>query len=164
MPTLKRLVVAPIVDAPCDSCVQHGTARCPTCGIRRRTAIRLHERDGLSVDDIARRMRLTVPRVRRLLEQEADRRALARFETTRIPTARVRALLDRRRRQNPAFSIADLTRPAGYSSQTQVERLLGLKPTSDTHKNGKTYGGGYADTVEVDHAARLVRALGLRAL
>jgi hypothetical protein len=63
--------------AVCDWCEQHPNRPCPACNARRRRAVRLVEGVGLPVAEAAQRMGLSVGRVERLLEEEADRRLLS---------------------------------------------------------------------------------------
>src|SRR4051794_28255745 len=81
----------------CDWCRQHPTRPCPACSTRRRRAVRLVEAAGLPVEEAARRMRLPVARVERLLEEEADRRLLAQLRQSRVPNEPLRALFESRR-------------------------------------------------------------------
>src|SRR4051794_29412332 len=69
---------------------QRPNAPCPACNARRRHAVRLVEGLGLSVHVAAERMRLPVDRVERLLEEEADRRAVAALRLNRVSNAALR--------------------------------------------------------------------------
>src|SRR4051794_37274669 len=61
----------------CEWCERHPDGSCPACAARRRRAVRLVGVEGRSVPEAARVMRLSVARVERLLEADADRRCLA---------------------------------------------------------------------------------------
>jgi hypothetical protein len=146
--------------APCDWCIQHPTRPCPACNVRRRRAVRLVERDGLSVTDVARRMRLPRARVERLLEQEADRRMLTQLHQAHVDNASLRQLFRARRRADPSLTAAEIGRRIGTSA-IQVERWLGLVATAPkTDPRGRTYPGRILSEISVDTAGRLARALG----
>jgi hypothetical protein len=81
------------------------------------------------LEQIAVRMGLTVGRVERLLEEEADRRVLAQLRRTHVDNAPLLALYRRRRRVDPGLTVSELGRRVG-SSTIQVERWLGLRPTA----------------------------------
>ncbi len=91
-------------EAFCEWCVEHPSRPCPACNARRRRAVRLVEGNGLPIDEAARQMRLPVPRVERLLEEEADRRTLAQFRQTHIENAPLRELFLALRRSDPTLT------------------------------------------------------------
>ncbi len=105
-------------------------------------------------------MRQPVARIERLLEEDADRRAVARFARNDVDNARLRQLLVAKQRHDPALTSAELARRL-ETSQAQVERWLGLRPTAPkTNRRGRTYPGRTLNRISVDTAGRLARALG----
>jgi hypothetical protein len=114
----------------------------------------------MPVEEIAADMGISVARVERLIEQEMDRRDLAQYDCDEIPVERIQRLFEERCEQDPTFSIAELARLAKYQDRIQVSRLLGYQPTSDSTTNGKLYPGRLLATISVEHAGRIVRALG----
>ena len=147
-------------EAFCEWCVEHPSRPCPACNARRRRAVRLVEGNDLPIDEAARQMRLPVPRVERLLEEEADRRTLVQFRQTHIENAPLRELFHALRRSDPTLSAAELGRRVGTSA-IQVERWLGLQPTAPkTDGRGRTYPGRNLTTISVETAGRLARAMG----
>lgn len=109
---------------------------------------------------IAADMGISVARVERLIEKEMDRRDLAQYGCDEIPVERVQRLFEDRCEQDPDLSIAELARRARFQDRIQVSRILGYLPTSDSTTNGKLYPGRLLETISVEHAGRIVRALG----
>src|SRR5688572_30710737 len=93
-----------IADDDCRACAAHPDAPCPACHVRRQHAVRLVEQSGLSVAEAARRLRLTPARVDRLLEEHADRRAVAALRQTKVDNELLRELLERRRTVEPELT------------------------------------------------------------
>src|SRR4051812_12305087 len=87
-----------IGDAPCDWCERQPDVACPACNARRRRAVRLVEQCGVSVAEVAQLMGLSLARVERLLEEQADRRLIERFVGADIENALLRKLLVQKRR------------------------------------------------------------------
>ena len=144
----------------CEWCVEHPSRPCPACNARRRRAVRLVEGNGLSVDEAAHQMGLPRVRVERLLEEEADRRALAEFRVTHVSNERLRELYHARCRADPGLTLGEIARRAGTSA-IQVQRWLGLEPTAPkTDGRGRTYPGRLLTTISVHNAGRLARAMG----
>ena len=105
-------------------------------------------------------MRQPVARVERLLEEDADRRAVAGFAGDHVDNARLRQLLVVEQRRDPTLTAAELARRLA-TSQAQVERWLGLRPTAPkTNRRGRTYPGRVLNRISVDTAGRLARAMG----
>ena len=112
-----------------------------------------------SVAETATRMRLPAGRVERLLEEEADRRTVARFRQNYVENATLREHLRARQLIDPTLTIAELARRVG-TSPIQVERWLGLRPTAaKTDSRGRTYPGRILKTISVENA-ELARAMG----
>ena len=128
----------------------NGGGRCASCAQRRKRAWRLVIVEGLSCEEAAARMGLTPEQVRLLVVQERDRQDLARYRLNMIPTARVRAFLEREQLRDPRLTRAEV---AHYLDMKQIdlERQLGYEPG----KNGRRQ-----RTVRVEAASRLVIALG----
>jgi hypothetical protein len=114
----------------------------------------------MPVEAIAADMGISVARVERLIETEMDRRDLAQYGCDEIPVERVQRLFEDRCEQDPDLSIAELARRARFQDRIQVSRILGYQPTSDSTTNGKLYPGRLLETISVEHAGRIVRALG----
>ena len=115
----------------------------------------------MPVEAIAADMGISVARVERLIEKEMDHRDLAQYGgCDEIPVQRIQRLFEDRCEQDPTFSIAELARRANYQDRIQVSRILGYQPTSDSTTNGKLYPGRLLETISVEHAGRIVRALG----
>jgi hypothetical protein len=105
-------------------------------------------------------MRLSVARVERLLEADADRRCVGALVQADVGTMLLRRLLVDRQQHEPMLTTAELARRMG-SSQAQVERWLGLRTTAPkTDRHGRTYPPRLLERVSVETAGRLVRALG----
>src|SRR3954470_7783285 len=158
---LGEMVVGERVDqAGCDWCQRNPNRPCPACNARRRRAVRLVEADGLSVAQAAGQMGLTVGRVERLLEEEADRRVLARLRQTHVENARLLQLFRRRCRSDPGLTFSELARRLGTST-IQVERWLGLRPTAaKIDRRGRVYPSRVLTSISVEVAGRLARAMG----
>jgi len=145
----------------CEQCERWPERRCAACAVRRTHAVRLVEECGLSVPDAAARLRLPVPRVERLLEEEADRRDLKAYVLDEVSNAPLRALVAEEQRADPLLTLAELARRV-ESSQPQVERWLGLRETTPKKtRAGQLYPPRVAERLSVDVAGRLARAIGL---
>jgi hypothetical protein len=147
---------------PCESCRQSPDRLCLSCAARRRAAGRLFADGRLSIAQIAARMRLSEPKVIRLLEELADREALRSQRRDLLDNALVREMFDAWQARDPQRnSYLELARLAGYGSSGRVQRLLGLIPTSTIVKrDGSVYPGQIRTTISCENAARLVRAMG----
>jgi hypothetical protein len=144
----------------CDFCERHPNRPCPACNARRRRAVRLVEERGLSVGDAAAQMGLPVARVQRLLEEEADRRAVVPFRLDQVGNAPLRQRFLERRRRDPALTSTALARDLG-TSPIQVERWLGLRRTAPkVDRRGRSYPGRLLTTISVEAAGRLARGMG----
>jgi sensor histidine kinase regulating citrate/malate metabolism len=118
------------------------------------------ETQGLTVQSTAVLMGLTTARVERLLEEEADRRALAQLQLNEIDNAAVRLLLEQRRRSEPQLTAGELARRLG-TSPVQVERWLGLRATAPkTDRAGHRYPSRTLSRVSVEVGGRMARAIG----
>src|SRR5215210_1946038 len=82
----------------CDWCERHPDRPCPACAARRRRAVRLVASVGLSVPEAACEMGVSVARVERLLEADADRRRVGAFAGSDVSTELLRQLLVERQR------------------------------------------------------------------
>lgn len=90
---------------------------------------------------------------------DRERRQVRRL--THMPNAILRALLTEAQERDSTLSVAALAERAGYEDMSHVKRLLGLAPLSDSRKNGVVYPGAVQHTIALEHAGRLVVALGL---
>jgi AraC-like DNA-binding protein len=143
----------------CDWCERHPDRACPACAARRRRAVRLVER-GLSVALIAELMGVQTALVERLLDDEADRAALATLRRDHVENAPLRRLFRERQRHDPSLTVSELARRVG-SSPIQVERWLGLRQTAaKTDRRGRCYPPRTLTEINVETAGRLARALG----
>src|SRR5215203_2985646 len=70
----------------CDWCERHPDRACPACAARRRRAVRLVDA-GLSVAAAAELMGIQTALVQRLLDDEADRSALATLRRDHVENA-----------------------------------------------------------------------------
>jgi AraC-like DNA-binding protein len=122
--------------------------------------MQLKEHDGLTVEQIADSMRLSVPRVERLLEEETQYRDLQQYVCNSVPTAALRDLIHQRQREDPALTKAAIADRAGYSSPRVLLRAVGLKPTARTVRGTKQYEPTLRTTIDIAAASRIVRALG----
>jgi hypothetical protein len=105
-------------------------------------------------------MGLSVGRVERLLEEEADRRLVMQFRQTHVENGPLRRLFRERRLLDPTLTLSEIARRIGTST-IQVERWLGLQPTAPkTDQRGRTYPARVLTTISVENAGRLARAMG----
>lgn len=113
------------------------------------------------LEQAAKRMRTGAREVERLVEDEIDRREVDALKLDHVPNSRIRALLERHTREvEPELTLAELSRRAGLGGSSHVARMLGYMKTSGTRKSGKRYPGRVHDTISVENAGRIVRALG----
>jgi transposase len=130
------------------------------CTQRRRRAIELHERHGLTVSEIAAKMRLSEPRVNRLLEEEAQIRDLQQYKRDSVPVEPIQILMAQRQEEDPTLTQGAIARLAEYKSRTALLRALGLAPTARLIRGGREYPPEHRRTIDVGAAGRIVRALG----
>ena len=137
-----------VAAATCSRCSGGGT--CASCAQRRKRAWRLVTTQGLSYEEVAARMRLTLEEVRLLVAQERDRQDLARYRLNMIPAERVRAFLEHELARTPGLNRAEV---AHYLDMKQIDldRQLGY----ELHRNGRRQ-----RKVGIEAASRLVIALG----
>ncbi len=103
---------------------------------------------------------MSVARVKRLLEQEDDRRALSQLKRDRVDNAVLRERWRRRQRVDPTLTVSELARRLD-TSPIQVQRWLGLRPTAPkTDRHGRVYPGRILTQISVETAGRLARAMG----
>jgi hypothetical protein len=143
----------------CKWCATHPNGVCVACTHRGRIAVGLLE-EGLSVAQIAAKMRVGVRRAERLIELEHDRRDLDQYRCDTVPVEAIQRLISERQEQDPTLSLGRLAGLAGHKSRISFERLLGYAPTAATTKNGKHYSARLNATVSVQAAGPIVRALG----
>jgi len=144
----------------CKRCQANPRSVCVACTQRRRRATQLHERDGLSVGQIAQTMGLTGPQVERLLEEEAQLRDLQQFICDSVPVEVVQALIKQRQEEAPALTEDEIAQAAGYVSRTGLRRAVGLEPTGKYVRRGKEYPSRLHTHIDVGSAGRIVQALG----
>lgn len=144
----------------CKRCQENPRSPCVACTQRRRRAMQLREQDGLSVAQIAQKMRLTEPRVERLLEEEAQYRDLQRFVCDALPVETVQTLIRQRQREDPGLTNAEIARVAGYARTLSLLRAIGLEPTAKAVRRGKEYPPELRTQIDIGTASKIVRALG----
>lgn len=132
----------------CERCAEGGRA-CPSCVQRRHRAWRLVEVERLTVEQVSERMGLANAAVRALIAEERDRRDLRRCKLDSIPTARVRAFLERELARDPELTRAEVAHWLNMR-QADFDRQLGY-----TSAKGRTQ-----RRVGVPFASRLTLALG----
>lgn len=172
--------------APCDRCAHSPESSCRACRALRARLVALASPRRLSFVAVARLVGLPAEQVERLVELEEDRDrlddqrrelasellALAGEELsererrqvsclTHMPNAILRAQIAEAQERDPKLTVAALAERAGYTDMSHVKRLLGLAPLSDSRKNGVVYRGAVSHTIALEHAGRLVVALGL---
>lgn len=107
----------------CSRCAKRGRA-CPSCVQRRHRAWRLVDVEQLTAEVVAERMGLSVPLVRRFVAEERDRRDLRRYKLDSLPTARVRAFLERELERDPEMTRAEVAHWMNMR-QADFDRQLG---------------------------------------
>lgn len=122
--------------------------------------MRLQEHDGLAIEQIAEAMRLTIPRVQRLLEEETQYRDLQQYVRDSLPTAVLQDLIRRRQVEDPALTKEAIAERAGYSSRLALLRAVGLRATARKVRGARQYPPTLRTTIDIDAASRIVRALG----
>jgi hypothetical protein len=128
---------------------------------RGRHALKLTEQQGLTVEQAAAKMGLTVGKVRRLIESELDRRDLANYRCDKVPVEEIQRLVGEREAVDPTLNHAKIARLANFKSRIHFERALGYAPHSATTKRGKHYPAKYAESIDVHTAGVIVRELGI---
>ena len=145
----------------CRRCRTHQGGVCPACAPRRRQrALALRETDGLSDEQIAARLDVSVERARRLIEEAEQLRDLERYRCDSIPVEPIRALFERRLEED---STLNQTRVAKLARTDRIElrRALGLTPTASRVVDGKLRPGKLRTEITVEMASRIVQALGV---
>jgi hypothetical protein len=149
---------APRVLDGCPRCAPG--AVCASCAARRRLIRRLVDVEGESLEHAASRMRLSARFARELLTEERERRDLALHRSDFVDNAPIRALYERRLAREPELTLPELARLADIPCETYLARMLGYKPTSRAVREGRRYPGQHMARISVEHAGRIVRALG----
>jgi hypothetical protein len=144
----------------CEWCETHPYTVCLACNQRARHALALL-RDGLAEGEIAKRMNLTLPRARRLIDRELDREDLTRYRHDSIPVSEIQTLIAEHLANDPTLNNAQLAKLAGHKSRIHFERVLGYAPHAATTKRGKHYPARTATTIDIETASQIVRALGI---
>lgn len=132
----------------CPRCAECGRT-CPSCVQRRRYAWSLVNERGQRVECAARVMKLDPERVRELVAEESDRRALEHFKCDSIPVALTRVAISEALARDPDLTLADIARWLDMR-QVDFERAF----------LGKSKGGPPKHRVNVTSASRLMIALG----
>jgi hypothetical protein len=145
----------------CTWCEIRPYTPCARCEKQGRRAHELIAGQGISIEQAAETMSITVTRTQWLLDREFDRIDLNRYRCDPIPVAVIQELIEERRVQDPEFSLAKLGQQAGYKSRIHFERMLGYSQHAATIKRGKHYRARYSTTIDIEKAAVIVRALGI---
>lgn len=147
------------IDVGCKWCDTHPYSPCVGCAHRRRKVMRL-QAQGLAVQEIAKSMRISVQRVQRLIEEDADIREVESLKCNTIPVKVIQELFEERKRRD-GLTISRLCELVEHPSRIDLERVMGYAPTSAATKNGRYYPGKCRTQIDVGMAGRIVRALGL---
>lgn len=113
---------------------------------------------GRSIQEIASKMRLTIPRTERYIEEEELARDLLGHRCDHVPVALVHALFEQRCEEDPSLNQSKLAREAKLD-RTDLLRALGLAKSAPTIRNGQRDPGEIQTEVGVETAAKIVRAL-----
>lgn len=132
----------------CSRCIEVGRT-CPSCVQRRRYAWSLVNERGETFGSAARIMNLAPGRVRRLVEEEDDRRELEGFRCDSISVQLTRAVIAEALANDPDLTIGDI---ASWLHMRQVDFERAFLGTA---KRGRT-----KRRVNVSSASRLMIALG----
>jgi DNA-binding transcriptional regulator LsrR (DeoR family) len=143
----------------CAAC-QTSTASCRACTRQRNHALRLYEQDGLTDPQIAARLGIGIPRVRRLLEEAGQLRDLEHYKIDSIPLAAIRELVEQRLKDDPTLTQTRLAKLL-QTDRTELRRALGLQPTAARTINGEHRPGRVREEITVEMAGRIVQALGI---
>jgi len=144
----------------CQTCEKNPRGACPACTQRHRHAAMLRDENGLSLTEIASRMRLAEPRVERLLEEHDQYTDLQRYVLNAIPVEVVQALIKRRQNDDPGLTKEQIACASGYASRLALLRAVGLYPNARVRARGKEYPPKLRTTIDVGAAGRIVQALG----
>jgi AraC-like DNA-binding protein len=145
----------------CKRCLANPRRVCVACAQRRRRAVELAEKDGLSAQEIAARMHLSVPRVERLFEEEAQIRDLQQYKCDSVPVETIQRLVEARQAEDASLTQERIALLAGYTSRIALLRALGLAPSARAVKKGREYPPEIRKNVDVGAAGRIVRAIGI---
>ena len=153
-------------NAPADRCARCAArpGRCRRCRDRRaqrrqRRAIRLLEQ-GATIREVAVRLGVDAATIRRYLAaREAAGRPVAQRRRT-IANAPIRNAVLAALEADPELNHTAIARRAGLHDGTHLRRLLGMSKTAPAVKNGTRYPGRIATEIDVEHAGRIVRAIG----
>ncbi len=148
-----------LTSVSCRRCRAHPSGLCAACAARRRQrALRLRETDGLSDEQIAARLNVTIEKARRLVEEAEQLRDLERYKRDSIPVEPVRALFVRRLQEDPTLDQTKVAKRA-KTDRVQLRRAIGLSPTASRIVHGKRQPGKFRTEITVEMASRIVRAL-----
>ena len=139
-------------------CLANPRRVCVACAQRRRRAVELAEKDGLSVQEIATRMRLSVPRVERLFEEDAQIRDLQQYKCDSVAVGTIQGPVEARHAEDALLTQERIARLAGYTSRIAMLRALGLAPTARAVKKDREYPPEFRESIDVGAAGRIVRA------
>lgn len=167
-----QLTLMPTLDMPNPVCVcdpaDSSSDLCGAC-VRVRAQIAVLGADDVPVEAIAQRLGQPQSAVRAHLHagfaDSGGPVGARKFSSPplkpsgKIANAPLRELIETRLRRDSSFTLAELARLAGFSSQTHLERVLGYKRTSDCVKRDVFYAGRMQEEISVAYATRLVRAL-----
>lgn len=132
----------------CTRCRTTGRT-CPACVQRRRYAWSLINECGHTIEQTATLLKLSPGRVRRLVEQEADRRELRSLKCDSVPVALTRAVIHEALARDPYLTLADIARWVDMRQVDFEQAFL-----------GRSKQGPPKQRVNVASASRLMLALG----
>ncbi len=115
--------------------------------------------DGRTIQEIASKMRLSIPRTERYIEEEEVARDLDQHRCDHVPVERIRTLFEQRQEEDPSLNHSQLARDAKLD-RTDLLRALGLAKTAARVRDGQRKDGTYQTEVSVEIASRIVLALG----
>ncbi len=143
----------------CERCEAFSGGVCAACRARRRRrAIELRDKNGLTVQQIAEQLNITVAHAARLIEEAEQLRDLEQYRCNAIPVAPIRELVQRRLKEDRTLSQARLA-AAVQTDRIELLRVLGLQPTASRMVRGQRRPGALRTEISVEMAGKIVKAL-----
>ena len=161
-PAAPAAIEIPFVTS-CAWCASHrGTmSPCPSCAAKQKAAYEHVVEKHRSVEETARRMRMSAEKVAVLVELEIERRALPPPGPDALPTALLRELIDQHiATREPHLSHGQIAVRARLDP-ANIDRMLGYVETGARLANGKLYPSGIREQIPIEQASAIVRALGM---
>ena len=126
---------------------------------RARRAIRLRQQ-GATVREVALRLGVDAATIRRYLADREAAGAVVPKRRRTIANAPIRTAVLHALEADHELSYTTIARRAGLADGRYLARLLGIAKTGPAIKNGKRYPGTIRTEIDVEHAGRIVRAIG----